>query len=248
MLPPPPPVPAAPRVPYARVTALRTALLRRLLPPLACLGRPPSGAALRSAVAPHKGQVQRLAWTPRGGGGAPPSAEGGCQTEGKTCRRAGAFWRAATGRRPEHNIEKAPARTCGKGASLNFCARGSCCPRVGWRGRGGGSKRGRCTFFGRPSRPPLPHGPWPGPGPRWAGIAGRCSGLRHPFPHHDALRSWAGPTTTRTGCGVDELVWRALDPLTVNTKGSAAWRPKTPSSARLLPPWERGVCTGEPPT
>ena len=77
---------------------------------------------------------------------------------------------------------------------------------------------------------------------------GRCSGLRHPFPHHDALRSWAGPTTTRTGCGVDELVWRALDPLTVNTKRSAAWRPKTPSSARLLPPRERGVCTGEPPT
>ena len=70
MLPPPPPVPAALRVPYARVTAFKTALLRRLLPPLACLGRPPSGAALRSAVAPHKGQVQRLAWTPRGGGGA----------------------------------------------------------------------------------------------------------------------------------------------------------------------------------
>ena len=248
MLPPPPPVPAAPRVPYARVTALKTALLRRLLPPLACLGRPPSGAALRSAVAPHKGQVQRLAWTPRGGGGAPPSAEGGCQTEGKTCMRAGGFWSAAVGRRPGHNIEKPPARTCGMGASLNFCARGSCCPCGGWRGRGGGSTRGRRTFFGRPSRSPLLHGPWPGPGPRWAGIAGRCSGLRHPFPHHDALRSWAGPTTTRTGCGVDELVWRALDPLTVNTKGSAAWRPKTPSSARLLPPRERGVCTGEPPT
>ena len=191
MLPPPPPVPAAPRVPYARVTALKTALLRHLLPPLACLGRPPSGAALRSAVAPHKGQVQRLAWTPRGGGGAPPSAEGGCQTEGKTCMRAGGFWRAAWAGGAEHNIEKPPARTCGKGASLNFCARGSCCPSVGWRGRGGGSTRGRRTFFGRPSRPPLPHGPWPGPGPRWAGFAGRCSGLRHPFPHPRRLRSWA---------------------------------------------------------
>ena len=195
MLPPPPPVPAAPRVPYAWVTALKTALLRRLLLPLACLGRPPSGAALRSAVAPHKGQVQRLAWTPRGGVGAPPSAEGGCQTEGKTCMRAGAFWRAAWAGGAEHNIEKAPARTCGKGASLNFCARGSCCPRVGWRGRGGGSTRGRGTFFGRPSRPPLPHGPWWGLDP--AGPASRGAALACGTPSPTTTRSGAGPGRRR---------------------------------------------------
>ena len=30
------------------------------------------------------------------------------------CMRAGGFWPAAAGRRPEHNIEKPPARTCSK--------------------------------------------------------------------------------------------------------------------------------------
>ena len=234
VLPPPPPVPAALRVPYARVTALKTALLRRLLPPLACLGRPPSGAALRSAVAPHKGQVQRLAWTPRGGGGAPPSAEGGCQTEGKTCMRAGAFWRAAWAGGAEHNIEKAPARTCGKGASLNFCARGSCCPHVGWRGRGGGSTRGRGTFFGRPSRPPLLHGPWRGLDP--AGPASRGAALACGTP---------SPTTTRSGAGLGRRR-HARAVASTSLSGELSTRSRSTPRDRLpgdqKPPARHGCC------
>ena len=248
MLPPPPPVPAALRVPYARVTAFKTALLRRLLPPLACLGRPPSGAALRSAVAPHKGQVQRLAWTPRGGGGGAAQRRGRVPDGRQDGQVGWGFLASRLGRRSPAQYRKSPSSDLRQGRLSELLRKGQLLPPRGVAGARGWLNAGQGHVLR--AAEPAAAAAWTvvGPGPRWAGIAGRCSGLRHPFPHHDALRSWAGPTTTRTGCGVDELVWRALDPLTVNTKGSAAWRPKTPSSARLLPPRERGVCTGEPPT
>ena len=137
MLPPPPPVPAAPRVPYARVTALKTALLRRLLPPLACLGRPPSGAALRSAVAPHKGQVQSLAWTPRGGGGGAAQRRGRVPDGRQDLHASWRFLASRLGRRSRAQYRKTSSSDLRQGRLSELLRKGQLLPQRGVAGARG---------------------------------------------------------------------------------------------------------------